>query len=150
MKLVAALVVGLLEVSTAVAVEVRPAAEAEIVQALQGCWMQEPTFELKQWEARGFINLRQVCFRENAKVETSSVGGDKYELEGLGTDGTYSVAEGKLVMTTRGDFPDGWVFPSPTLSCDVLMSPGKAMRLENCVGDKGEVRAKMSYSRSKQ
>lgn len=150
MKLAGALMVGLAGVSSALAVEVRPAAEAEIAQALQGCWTKEPTFEDKRLEADGFVNTRQLCFRDKGAVETALLTGDRRELEGLGTDGVYSIINGKLAMVMHGDFPDGWIFSSRSLSCDVLMRVGKAMRLENCVDSEGKALAKMSFSRNKQ
>lgn len=112
--------------------------------------MQEPTFEDRRQETQGVMNHKQLCFDDNDGIETLWVGGDKYGLEGFGTSGAYEVAGGKLAMTMQGDFSDGWFFSSPSLSCDVLMLPNKAMRLQNCVGSKGEVLAKMSFSRNKQ
>lgn len=141
------LVVGLslLAGSAAAGAEVRPASEAEIAAELVGCWEQEATRETHRLEKSGFINEYDICFGPDGRVSATSTTGDKvWGLEGLGSDGTFEVADGRLLLNGGGD---GWFLGALELSCDVVMLPGVAMQFRNCIGSSGELLANTSYSR---
>ena len=134
-----------LATSSAVAQDIRPANEAEIAAALVGCWDREATTETIKLEAKGFINEYHICFGQDGEVSSTYIGGDKvWGLEGLGSGGTFQVADGKLLLSGGGD---GWFLGAWEVSCDVVMSPDVAMQFRNCVGSNGEMLANTSYSR---
>jgi len=134
-----------LATSSVVAQDIRPASEAEISAALVGCWDREATRETIRQEARGFINEFHICFGQDGEVTATSFGGDfVWGIEGLGSGGTFEVAEGKLLLRGGGD---GWFLGAQELSCDVVMSPAIAMQFRNCAGARGEMLSNTSYSR---
>lgn len=117
--------------STAVsALDVRPASEDEITSALQGCWDQEASFRVKQFERAGFFNEHTVCFGPKDRVRASWVGGDTASIEAGDAEGTFRLEAGKLVLTNLGDY-----LGRDQVSCDVLMRADHAVvRFENCLG----------------
>ncbi|CAN7336625.1 hypothetical protein LJR016_001794 [Devosia sp. LjRoot16] len=136
---------SLLAGSAVAAAEVRPASEEEIAVALVGCWDREATRETIRLEKSGFINEYDICFGQDGRVSATSTTGDKvWGLEGLGSDGTFEVADGRLLLNGGGE---GWFLGAWELSCDVVMLPGVAMQFRNCVGSSGELLANTSYSR---
>lgn len=112
------------------AVEVRPASEDEITSALQGCWNQEASFRLKQFERAGFFNEHTVCFGPEDRAHASWVGGDAIGIEAGGDAGTFQLEAGKLVLTNLGNY-----LGRDQVSCDVIMRSDHAVvRFENCLG----------------
>jgi len=71
-------------------------------------------------------------------------GSPKWALDAVGSAGTFRVIDGRLKLTGNGD---GWFFGAASVSCDVVMRPDVAMRLENCIGSGGEALPNTSYGR---
>ncbi len=128
--------------------EIRPAGEAEITAALAGCWHREPTFENLSAERKGFVHGNALCFGPGDQFEAISWDGTKkWGIDGVGTGGTFLVADSKLHLNSSGD---GWFFKSNDLSCDLVMRPGVAMQFRNCVGGDGVAVANSSYSKAQE
>lgn len=128
---------GLAGTLNAAALDVRPASEAEIEQAVVGCWEREPTRELLELAAGGITNDYSVCFHSGNVVETTVFMGSYIngvpDFEGIGDSGRFEVSNGKLNLS--GIQESGWTSARALVSCDVLMTADHAeMRLENCVG----------------
>lgn len=134
----------------AAALDVRSASEVEITQALHGCWNQELTFgEIRQNERLAnapipFIPLRSwACFEADGALISGWVGGH----EGRDGLGSFEIAHGKLRLREE-DSAGAWIFGADELECDVIMNPGRAMKLTNCVGlgeNAGKAVADTSY-----
>lgn len=121
----------------AAALDVRPASETEIEQALVGCWDQEPSFYDPPSSFAG------VCFQADGSLFIGAFYGD----HGADGGGEFEISGGKLYLTDD-EPPGAWIFEVSELECDVIMSPGKAMKLTNCVGlgeDTGDAIADTSY-----
>ena len=133
----------------AAALDVRPASEAEITQALIGCWSQEWSHEQRQYEERmeNFPYARmptdaRACFEADGSMSLFWAEGN----DGMDGGGEFEVLNGKLRL--RYSDLGVWIFDVAQLECDVIMSPGAAMKLTNCIGlgeDGGEAIADSSY-----
>lgn len=123
----AALTIAAIFAGTVVAVgqDVRAASEKEMADLLLGCWREELPIELKDWQ-------HDVCFGTRGAVATPMTTCGTYHgcSHAVGR-GTYLLVDGKLVL--QGSETDqGWIFYRAKLSCDVLIDPGRAIKLMNC------------------
>ena len=137
-----------LPTAAAAAIEVRPAPESEIASALLGCWKQERTFEQNRREER-LTNIPlhiplsvSVCFEAEGAIFVGWVS----DNDGGDGGGTFALEAGKLRLfwSELGH----WPFDVRRLECDVIMNPGRAMKLLNCAGlgaDAGAVVTDSSY-----
>lgn len=119
--------------SPSIAVDVRGASENEMIGHLKGCWIQEETFRQKRREERLDRSLyipytAQACFMPEGVVDVGWFGGD----EGKHGQGKFELVGGKLRLQ-RLESGDAWIFGANDLECDVIMQPGRAMKLLNCV-----------------
>lgn len=133
----------------AAALDVRPASHSEIMDALVGCWSQEWSEETKRYEERmknsPYLRIptsARACFEADGSMSLSWVEGN----DGMDGGGKFEVSDGKLRLRQSGD--GVWIFDAAEMECDVIMSPGQAMKLTNCNGlgeDAGKVIADSSY-----
>jgi hypothetical protein len=131
----------------AAALDVRPASELEITDALVGCWGQEWSEETMRYEERMESSLRiptaaSACFQNDGFVHLSWVEGN----DGMDGGGEFEISDGKLRLRDSGN--GVWIFGAAELECDVIMNPGRAMKLTNCVGlgtDAGKAIPDTSY-----
>ena len=131
--------------SSAMSQDIRPVGEDEIAAALMGCWDRETTFASMRLERKALLSEHQMCFNSDGEVSATSFGGSReWGIDGVGSGGTFRVAEGKLHLTGSGD---GWFLGADELLCDVVVRPGTAMQFRNCVDGDGEALANTSSSR---
>ena len=116
------------------AAEIRSASDKEMATLLSGCWTQQITSLEKRFERAGYFNTHEICFLPHGKVKMWSVGGNKSDVEGFEAVGHFKVTSGRLVLLSS-ELQDGWLFAAQALSCDVLMVPGREMKLHNCVAE---------------
>jgi hypothetical protein len=126
------LLVVLLWPAAAGAVEIGAVSEAVMAERLEGCWRQEITPMEQRFERHGSSNSHELCFGPKGKLGMWSVASSKYNFEGFEAYGRYELKASKLVMV--GELADGWLFDTPAVSCDVLASEGRAIKLYGCTG----------------
>lgn len=75
-----------------------------------------------------------MCFLTNDKVTMSSFGGNSEVVEGFDGGGSYEIKGGGVRLPSPEPH-NGWLFSAEVLSCDVLMVPGREMKLHNCIDE---------------
>jgi hypothetical protein len=123
--------------SFAAAVDIRPASEEEIANALVGCWWRETPPDA------GYGH--ELCFGPAQQI-SSYWHGYREAGEELGA---FVVRNQKLVL--RDINPAGSGSTGLVTTCDVLMRVGFGMRLENCVrrrpGQRDYALSNMSFAK---